>query len=133
LVIFVFILLSTPLVSGLISAEKNPVVELEKRPPYELAHWKIMLKQLSTLPSHIDSYLDDKFGLRSEMIRAYANLTFRLFGDGNEKVLVGTDKRMFYMLDNAVLQSDGLLLRRNDIDDTIKLDTSKNLAESWLI
>ena len=70
-----------------------------------------MPKLFTALPKKIDDYLHDRFGLRKQMIGWHANLTKRLLGEGNEQVLVGRGDRMFYLGDDAVRQSAGLVRR----------------------
>ncbi len=59
----------------------------------------------------IDAYLRDHFGLRQVMIRAHKDLTSPLLGLGNDSVLIGRDGRMFYLGEETVRQSAGLIFR----------------------
>ena len=73
------------------------------------------------LPAAVDAYLKDHFGLRQTLITAHRELTKPMLGFGNDSVLVGRDGRMFYLGENAVRQSAGLLVRDRGIADTVDL------------
>ena len=64
-----------------------------------------------SLPKEIDAYLRDHFGLRQVLIRAHKDITRPLLGLGNDSVLIGRDGRMFYLGEETVRQSAGLLVR----------------------
>ncbi len=107
----IFLLLTTPLVAGLIIPEKDQEILKEGRtraPAPSIPH---SLDEFSALPKEVDNYLHDRFGLRKQMIGWYANLTKRLLGEGNQLVLVGRHDRMFYLGDELVRQSAGLVRR----------------------
>ena len=76
------------------------------------------LYDLAALPKGVDDYLRDRFGLRKQMIGLYANLTKRLFGEGNQLVLVGRHDRMFYLGEDAVRQSAGLVRRDSRVAES---------------
>ena len=63
----------------------------------------------------------DHFGLRQALITAHRELTKPMLGFGNDSVLVGRDGRMFYLGENAVRQSAGLLVRDRGVADTVDL------------
>ena len=73
------------------------------------------------LPGRLDDFLKDHFGLRQAMIRAHKDLTKPLLGLGNNSVLVGRDGRMFYLGEDMVRQSAGLVLRDQAVSDTTEL------------
>ncbi len=107
---FLFLLLATPLIAGLVRPNDRDILK-EGRLPAPAPSRPHSLNDLTMLPRAIDDYLHDRFGLRAEMLRAYANLTKRLLGEGNSLVLVGRHDRMFYLADNLVRQSAGLVRR----------------------
>ena len=76
------------------------------------------LYDLAALPKGVDDYLRDRFGLRKQMIGLYANLTKRLFGEGNQLVLVGRHDRMFCLGEDAVRQSAGLVRRDSRVAES---------------
>ena len=55
------------------------------------------------------------------MIRAHKDLTKPMLGMGDDSVLVGRDGRMFYLGEEAVRQSAGLVLRDQRVADTVDL------------
>jgi hypothetical protein len=61
-------------------------------------------------PHHADAYLKDHFGFRAEFVRAYATLSWKLFGISPEpSVVVGRNDRLFLSegeVHNRVLLSD---------------------------
>ncbi len=69
----------------------------------------------------IDSYLQDHFGLRHVLIRTHKDLTKPLLGLGNDSVLIGRDGRMFYLGEDTVRQSAGLVLRDRRVSETADL------------
>jgi hypothetical protein len=73
------------------------------------------------LPDAVDAYLKDHFGLRQALIRAHKDLTKPMLGMGNDSVLVGRDGRMFYLGEETVRQSAGLVLRDQRVSDTVAL------------
>ena len=106
-----FFALATPLVVGLVAPDSPATVLKEGRslapapwPPATGTSWL-------ALPAAVDAYLKDHFGLREMLIAAHRELTKPTTGVGNETVLVGRDGRMFYLGEEAVRQSAGLLVR----------------------
>jgi hypothetical protein len=66
---------------------------------------------LVALPGQVDAYLKDHFGFRQTM------MSILPFLFGNESVLVGRNGRMFYLGDDMVRQSAGLILRDEKVAD----------------
>ena len=73
------------------------------------------------MPGEIDAYLKDRFGLRRVLIRAHKDLTRPVLGPGGGPVLIGRDGRMFYLGDEMVRQSAGLVLRDQKVSDVVDL------------
>jgi hypothetical protein len=69
------------------------------------------------LPRETDAYLRDHFGLRQVLIRAHKDITRPLLGLGNDSVLIGRDGRMFYLGEETVRESAGLILRDRRVAD----------------
>jgi alginate O-acetyltransferase complex protein AlgJ len=120
----VFLLLATPLAVGL-AAPDSPATVLKEgrrlapapRLPETGADWL-------ALPAELDAYLRDHFGLREALIRTHKDLTKPMLGFGDDSVLVGRDGRMFYLGEEAVRQSAGLVLRDQRVADTVDLITA---------
>ncbi len=110
-----------PLITGLIDSEATLIVQREKRPLNAPPNWPSTFEELTKLPKKVDDYLADRFGLRYEMIRLYANINRRLLRSGNEKVFVGSNDRMFYRLDESITQSAGIVRRDNMVADTVTI------------
>jgi alginate O-acetyltransferase complex protein AlgJ len=114
----VFVLLATPLVAGLLMPANEVEFRKEGRmrsPTPSIPH---SLDEVAALPKELDDYLGDRFGLRRQMIGWYANLTKRPFGEGSGQVLVGRHGRMFYLGNDAVRQSAGLVRRDWEVTET---------------
>jgi alginate O-acetyltransferase complex protein AlgJ len=114
----ILLLLATPLVAGLARPETAQEFKTEGRtraPEPSVPH---KFGEFISLPKTIDDYLHDSFGLRKQMIGWYANLTRRLLGEGNGLVLIGRHDRMFYLGDEAVRQSAGLVRRDARVAET---------------
>ena len=114
------ILIATPLAVSLVAPDSPVLVMSEGRlfapapsAPKTLADWL-------ALPAATDAYVKDHFGLRHAMIRAHVDLTKPMFGAGGaqSQFLVGRDGRLFYLGDELVRQSAGLILRRESVTDT---------------
>ena len=80
------------------------------------------------LPAAFDAYLKDHFGLRQAMIRAHKDLTKPMLGAGSDSVLVGRDGRMFYLGEEAVRQSAGLVLRDERVAELVDLVVAMKAA-----
>jgi alginate O-acetyltransferase complex protein AlgJ len=126
--ILAFLLLATPLVVGLVKPDPPAAILKEGRYlapaptiPAASADWL-------TLSARIDAFLGDHFGLRQVLIRAHKDLTKPLLGFGNDSVLVGRDGRLFYLGQEAVQQSAGLIVRNERVSDTVDLLARMNAA-----
>jgi alginate O-acetyltransferase complex protein AlgJ len=126
--ILAFALLATPLVVGLVRPDPPAAILKEGRYlapaptiPAARADWL-------TLSARIDAFLGDHFGLRQVLIRAHKDLTKPLLGFGNDTVLVGRDGRLFYLGQEAVQQSAGLIVRDERVSDTVGLLARMNAA-----
>ena len=117
--LLIILLLATPLVVGLARPENAEHFRKEGRTAAPAPSVPRSLDDLATLPKETDDYLDDRFGLREQMVRWYSNLTKRLLGEGNQQVLVGRHDRMFYLGDVSVQQSAGLVRRDARVAETI--------------
>ena len=114
-------LLATPLVIGLVHPDSPAAVLREGRRlapapglPRSAGAWL-------ALPDAVDAYIRDHFGLRQALIRAHKDLTKPMLGMGNDTVLIGRDGRMFYLGEETVRQSAGLILRDQRVADTVAL------------
>jgi alginate O-acetyltransferase complex protein AlgJ len=112
-----FFALATPLVVGLVAPDSPATVLREgrslapaPRPPTTGTSWL-------ALPAAVDAYLKDHFGLREALITAHRELTKPMLGFGNDSVLVGRDGRMFFLGEETVRQSAGLLVRDQRVGD----------------
>jgi hypothetical protein len=114
------ILMATPLAVGLVAPDSTALIMSEGRrfapapaAPTTLADWL-------ALPAETDAYLKDHFGLRHAMIRAQVDLTKPMlgFGGAQSQFLVGRDGRLFYLGDDLVRQSAGLVLHDERVTDT---------------
>ena len=72
---------------------------------------------MGSAPGEIDAYLKDHFGLRYRMIRLHKDLTQPMLGFGGSSVLIGRNGRMFYLGNEMVRQSAGLVLRDKRVAD----------------
>ena len=112
-----FGLLVTPLVVGIVRPDGPAAILKEGRylaaPPREPASADDWL----VLPKETDAYLRDHFGLRQVLIRAHKDITRPLLGLGNDSVLIGRDGRMFYLGEETVRESAGLILRDRRVAD----------------
>ncbi len=126
LALAVFVLVAAPMVVGFIHPDSAAEVLHEGR---WLAPWPDLPQDGADwlkLPGRLDAYLRDHFGMRSAMIRAHKDLTKPMLGAGDGDVLVGRDGRMFYLGEEAVRQSAGLIMRDERIAATVSLLAAMN-------
>ena len=121
-----FFVLAAPLVVGLFAPDSPATVLREGRLLAPAPRLPATEASWLALPAAIDAYLKDHFGLRQALITAHRELTKPMLGFGNDSVLVGRDGRMFYLGENAVRQSAGLLVRDRGLADTVDLLAATN-------
>jgi hypothetical protein len=121
-----FLLLATPLVVGLVAPDSPATVLKEGRRLAPAPRLPATGADWLALPAEFDAYLNDHFGLRQAMIRAHKDLTKPMLGLGDDSVLVGRDGRMFYLGEEAVLQSAGLVVRDESVADAVDLIAAMN-------
>lgn len=115
--LLVFLLLASPIVWGTVAPGSPASVLDEGRLPAPVPERPRNWNELIALPGQVDAYLNDHFGFRQAMVRTYRELSLPFF-IGNELVLIGSDgRRMFYLGDEAVRQSAGLILREEKVAD----------------
>ena len=121
LALLAFGLLATPLVIGIVKPDSPESIFKEGRTlapapkaPGDGDDWL-------ALPRETDAYLRDHFGLREVLIRAHKDVTRPLLGFGNDLVLIGRDGRMFYLGEETVRQSAGLLVRDQRVADAVDM------------
>jgi alginate O-acetyltransferase complex protein AlgJ len=112
-----FCLLAAPLVVGLVAPDSPASVFREGRSLAPAPRLPMTGASWLTLPAAVDAYLKDHFGLRQTLIAAHRELTKPMLGFGNDSVLVGRDGRMFFLGENTVRQSAGLLVRDQRVAD----------------
>jgi hypothetical protein len=112
-------LLAVPLVVGLIAPDGPAAIFKEGRTLTPGPGWPASGSEWLNLPLAVDAYLKDHFGLRSAMIRAHRELSKAVLDTGSNTVLLGRDGRMFYLGEEAVQQSAGLVLRDERVADTV--------------
>jgi hypothetical protein len=116
--VLAFLLLAAPLVGGLVAPDDAQTVMKEGRKLAPLPSIPNNLDALAALPEQVDDYVQDRFGLRKIMIRAYSNLTRRILAEGSPDVFVGHNSRMFLCIDEALRQSAGLIRRDRQVAET---------------
>ena len=119
--LFAFLVAATPLGVGLVAPDTPAAVLKEGRRLARAPRLPRTGEDWLALPAELDAYLKDHFGLRQALIRAHTDLTKPMLGFGDDFVLVGRDGRMFYLGEEAVRQSAGLVLRDQRVADTVDL------------
>ncbi len=123
-----FLLLATPLVIGIVVPDSPASVLKEGRrlapAPAAPESWEGLL----ALPKQVDDYLKDHFGLRHRLIRLHTDLTKPLLAKGNDYVLIGRDGRLFFLGEEMVRQSAGLVLRDRNVSDAADMLAAMNDA-----
>ena len=112
-----FCMLAAPLVVGLVAPDSPASVFREGRSLAPAPRLPLTGASWLALPAAVDAYLKDHFGLRQKLITAHRELTKPMLGFGNNSVLIGRDGRMFFLGEETVRQSAGLLLRDQRVAD----------------
>jgi alginate O-acetyltransferase complex protein AlgJ len=104
-----FLVLAAPLVAGLVYPDGAASILMEGRTPEPAPKAPVDSADWFRLPNQIDAYLQDHIGLRQALLHAHRELSKPLFG--SYKVLMGRGGRMFYLGNEMVVQSAGLVMR----------------------
>jgi len=120
----ILLLIATPLVWGVVRPDGPDFILKEGRRAAGAPRAPASPKEWLALPAGIDAYLKDHFGLRYAMIRLHKDLTRPVFQKVNPYILVGRDGRMFYLGNEMVRQSAGLVLRDQKVDEAAQLVAS---------
>jgi hypothetical protein len=116
-----FLLLAAPLVVGLVKPDGAASILKEGRNPAPAPRPPDTPGDWLALPKEIDTYLNDRFGLRERMIRLHKDLTHPVLLKVNTAALIGRSGRMFYEGNEMVRQSAGLVLRDVRVAQTTRL------------
>jgi alginate O-acetyltransferase complex protein AlgJ len=114
-----FLLLAAPLVAGLVYPDGAASILMEGRTPAPAPRAPVDSADWFRLPKQIDAYLQDHIGLRQALLHAHRELSKPLFG--SYKVLMGRGGRMFYLGNEMVVQSAGLVMRDQAMAQTTDL------------
>lgn len=114
-----FLLLAAPLVAGLVYPDGAASILAEGRTPAPAPTAPVDSADWIRLPSEIDAYLQDHIGLRQALLRMHRELSKPLFG--SYQVLMGRGGRMFFLGNEMVLQSAGLIMRDRAVAQTTDL------------
>ena len=104
-----FLVLAAPLVAGLVYPDGAASILMEGRTPAPAPTEPLDSADWFRLPKQIDAYLQDHIGLHQALLHAHRELSKPLFG--SYQVLMGRGGRMFYLGNDMVLQSAGLVMR----------------------
>ena len=104
-----FLVLAAPLVAGLVYPDGAASILMQGRTPAPAPRAPVDSADWLRLPNEIDAYLQDRIGLRQALLRAHRELSKPLFG--SYKVLMGRGGRMFYLGNEMVDESAGLVMR----------------------
>ena len=114
-----FLVLATPLVAGLVYPDGAASILMEGRTPAPAPRAPVDSADWFRFPKQTDAYLQDHIGLRQALLRAHRELSKPLFG--SYKVLMGRGGRMFFLGNEMVLQSAGLIMRDQAVAQTTDL------------
>ena len=116
-----FLVLAAPLVWGMVLPDSSEFILKEGRRAAAAPRAPATLTDWLDVSSQIDAYLEDHFGLRHAMIQLHKDLTHPVFQKVNPYILTGRDGRLFYLGNEMVRQSAGLVLRDQRVDDAANL------------
>ncbi len=103
---------AAPMLIAILRPEAADVTAEELRQPAAAPGWPAGARDWLALPSKVDAYLQDHFGLRGIMTGARALIVHLWLNSGSDLVLAGTDGRLFYTGNETVEQSAGVIVRR---------------------
>ena len=126
--VLAFALLMTPLVVGVVRPDSPAEILKEERDLAPVPRVPTTSDDWLRLSRQVDAFLQDHFGLRQALIRMHKDLTKPMLGFGNDTVLIGRDGRMFYLGEETVRQSAGLILRDHGVSETVDLLVAMNEA-----
>ena len=112
-----FALLATPLVWGMVHPDSPELIFKEGRRLAPTPSAPDTLTDWLALPGRVDAFLKDRFGLRHAMINLHKDLTHPVFQKVNPYILTGRDGRLFYLGNEMVRQSAGLVLRDQRVSE----------------
>ncbi len=116
-----FVALAAPLAVGVVRPDGAASVLKEGRRPAPAPSVPESLAGLADLPGQLDAYLKDRFGLRQALLHAYRQIAKPMLGFGGTSVLIGRNGRMFYLGEDTVRQSAGLLMRDQKVSEAAGL------------
>ena len=122
------LLLATPLVVGLIKPDSAASILKEGRNPAPTPNAPDSPRDWLTLPSEIDAYLKDRFGLREKMIRLHKDLTKPVWSGESGIALIGASGRMYGLPDDMVAQSAGRAFRPQKVAEAADMIAAMNDA-----
>jgi alginate O-acetyltransferase complex protein AlgJ len=103
IIICFFTMIITPAIAELIGIGSGM---RENRP---LAQFPVIetWKHVKDLPRMLDEYVDDRFGLRRQLVHANSLLRYRMGISSNKNVVIGRDGWLFYTADRLMEQHTG--------------------------
>ena len=91
------------------------VAEGEARLLASAPPWPRSWLDWTKLPRALDRYLGDRFGLRTELVRAHGRLRYAAALPSDLRVLIGRDGWLFRNGDGTIEQTTGALLREDKV------------------
>ena len=92
-----------------VSADEARMLSPAPAVPRSLHEWL-------ALPRALDRFLDDNFGFRTQLVRAYGALRYAILVPADLRIIIGRDKWLFLNGDGTIEQSTGRLLREAAIN-----------------
>jgi alginate O-acetyltransferase complex protein AlgJ len=112
------LLILAPLLVTLFAPPTEVVREGEWRPIAPAPNVPKNWPDWQALPTVIDAYAQDHFGLRTQMIRAQSIITHKWLDNDGRWAAVGHQGWLFLKSDAMIQQSAGLLVRDAQVDET---------------
>jgi hypothetical protein len=126
-VILAMTLLSIPAIFACIGVANNSPLPSRDEQLAAVPAFPRRLDDWGRLPAQIERYLNDHFGLRRQMITAWAVIVHRWLQNGNSAVQIGYDDWMFFRTEDTVGQSAGYLMRHSEVIETA--DTIRRISD----
>ncbi|HWM49446.1 MAG TPA: hypothetical protein VNR11_21305 [Xanthobacteraceae bacterium] len=79
------------------------------------------LKEIKDLPRLADAYVNDRFGLRAQLVHANSLLRYRMGLSSSKDVVIGKDGWLFYTGDRSLERHTGAyVLKREEVDAWVR-------------
>jgi alginate O-acetyltransferase complex protein AlgJ len=103
-IVLFFVMVLAPVVTQLIGFSADSTTENRVLAPFPKIN---SIREIKFLPKMFDSYVNDRFGLRKQLVHANSLMRYRLGLSSTKEVVIGKDGWLFYTADKLMEQHTG--------------------------